>query len=163
MKESVSSLMDGELDRQGAERVLAAMKDDESLRTAWREYHLIGDSLRGNRLSSLDVTRPVSARLAEEPTVLAPRRWMPRQVRNHPRTAGAALALAASVSFAAVVAWQQLGNGLSAAPGMLADRGVPVTAVQQVSDNEDPYFLAHQEMATEQDIVKVSYGNGAHR
>lgn len=162
MKESVSSLMDGELGRSDAEQVLLSLKEDEALRATWHEYHLIGDAMRGNRLAALDVTRRVSARLATEPTVLAPRRWLPHTVRSHPRTAGA-LALAASVSFAAVVAWQSLGNGSSGAMGMMADRAVPVSAVHAVSDSEDPYFLAHQEMAAEQDIVKVSYGNGARR
>ncbi|BAK76394.1 anti sigma-E protein, RseA [Pseudogulbenkiania sp. NH8B] len=164
MKESLSALVDNELDGPEASKLISAASTDESLKEAWDEYHLIGDAMRASGLNSINVRHSVAARLAEEPTVLAPRRWL-RQ--GSVRTVGA-VALAASMSFAAVVAWQQLAvNGQGAA--MVAEKGVPVQVAQQVEpangpmarDNgADPYLLAHQEMASDPDVVKVSLGNG---
>lgn len=167
MKESLSALVDNELDGPEAAKVITAASTDESLKEAWDEYHLIGDAMRASGLNSINVRHRVASRLAEEPTVLAPRRWF-REGRV--RTAGA-VALAASMSFAAVVAWQQLsvnGNGVSM---VAAEKGVPVQVAQQVQvepangpvqngNGEDPYLLAHQEMASDPDVVKVSFGNG---
>lgn len=164
MKESLSALVDNELDGPEAAKVISAVSTDESLKEAWDQYHLIGDAMRASGLNSINVRHQVATRLAEEPTVLAPRRWL-RQGRV--RTASA-VALAASMSFAAVVAWQQLAvNDHGAA--MVADKGVPVQVAQHVEsangpvgrDNgADPYLLAHQEMASDPDVVKVSLGNG---
>jgi sigma-E factor negative regulatory protein RseA len=73
------------------------------------------------------------------------------------------------MSFATVVAWQQLAVNGSSVSMVAADKGVPVQVAQQVQsangplarDNgEDPYLLAHQEMASDPDVVKVSLGNG---
>lgn len=165
MKESLSALVDNELDGPEATKVISAASTDESLKEAWDEYHLIGDAMRASGLNSINVRHRVAARLAEEPTVLAPRRWL-REGRV--RTAGA-VALAASMSFATVVAWQQLAVNGSSVSMVAADKGVPVQVAQQVQsangplarDNgEDPYLLAHQEMASDPDVVKVSLGNG---
>ncbi|HJU49858.1 MAG TPA: sigma-E factor negative regulatory protein [Pseudogulbenkiania sp.] len=165
MKESLSALVDNELDGPEASKVISAASTDESLKETWDEYHLIGDAMRASGLNSINVRQRVAARLAEEPTVLAPRRWL-REGRV--RTAGA-VALAASMSFAAVVAWQQLAVNGSSVSMVAADKGVPVQVAQQVQsangpmarDNgEDPYLLAHQEMASDPDVVKVSLGNG---
>ncbi|MEO9383469.1 sigma-E factor negative regulatory protein [Chromobacterium phragmitis] len=158
MKESISALMDGELDGSGADKAISAIAGDKDLDAAWEQYHLIGDAMRANRLVSLDVRSKVAARLADEPTVLAPRRWMrPRKAR----TAGA-VALAASVSFAAVVGWQQLSHR-NAPASVVADRGVPVQVAKpvQAMDQDDPYVLAHQEVTADQSVMRVSYGNGA--
>ncbi|AAQ59731.1 sigma-E factor negative regulatory protein [Chromobacterium violaceum] len=158
MKETISALMDGELDGPDADKAIAAIAGDKDLDDAWEQYHLIGDAMRANRLSSLNVRAKVAARLAEEPTVLAPRRWTrPRKAR-----AASAVALAASVSFAAVVGWQQLSHR-NAPPSAIADRGVPVQIANPaaVMDQDDPYVLAHQEVTADQSVMRVSYGNGA--
>jgi sigma-E factor negative regulatory protein RseA len=155
MKEKLSALMDGELDGQPADRTIKAITEEEELKQVWDAYHLIGDAMRANTHVAVDVRRHVAERLASEPTVLAPRRWF-APVRN--RRAGA-VALAASVSFAAVVGWQQLSHGNAASA--VADRGVPVAAVQPAQEHDDLYLAAHQEMTADQSVYKVSYGNGA--
>jgi len=157
MRQSVSEMMDVELDEQASARLLAAMKSDESLAEAWNEYHLIGDAIRANGFSSCEVRAQVRARLADEPTVLAPRRW------HHPSRRGiaSAAALAASVSFVALVAWQQLTPN-ETAPTLLAQHDESPAALQVVSANPDAYFLAHQELTADQGLVRVaSYGQGA--
>lgn len=165
MKESLSALVDNELDGPEAAKVITAASTDESLKDAWDEYHLIGDAMRASGLNSINVRHRVATRLAEEPTVLAPRRWL-REGRV--RTVSA-VALAASMSFAAVVAWQQLAVNDHGAAMVAADKGVPVQVAQQVepangpnahAQGDDPYLLAHQEMASDPDVMKVSLGNG---
>lgn len=154
MKQRVSELMDSELDPRAAAQVMTAIEADASLKQAWNDYHLIGDAMRANAHVSLDVREPVSRRLHDEPTVLAPRRWFgPTRVR----VVGAA-ALAASVSFAAVVAWQQMGSRQSAV-ALSASVSQPAMQ-QQVAGNADAYFLAHQEMTADQGLVKVAYSQG---
>lgn len=158
MKQRVSELMDGELDLRAAEQVMAAVNADEALKEVWNDYHLIGDAMRTVRCNDVDVRAAVSQRLKDEPTVLAPRRW---RSRGRVRVAGAA-ALAASVSFAAVVAWQQLSSDRT--QGL--DASTVVAQGQRLqspydSSGADAYFLAHQEMTADQGIVKVAYNQGA--
>ncbi|MBV8681048.1 MAG: sigma-E factor negative regulatory protein [Aquitalea sp.] len=154
MKEKLSALMDGELDGQHAQRAINAITDEEELKETWNAYHLIGDAMRANTHVAVSVRQQVAQQLVDEPTVLAPRRWF-APVRN--RRAGA-VALAASVSFAAVIGWQQLSHGNGAA--VMADRGVPVAALQPAQEHDDLYLAAHQEMTADQSVYKVSYGNG---
>jgi hypothetical protein len=71
-KESISQLMDDELEGADAARALSALRDEAEGRQVWRTYHLIGDALRDTRMLSQGFSERVAARLAEEPTVLAP-------------------------------------------------------------------------------------------
>jgi sigma-E factor negative regulatory protein RseA len=125
MNENLSALMDGELDRDEALAVIKSLGQNAEQRAEWDCYHLIGDSLRGETAVA-NVKRRASAeaifaRLAEEPTILAPQAIAKRA---HPAKAGVsgktrvALAMAASVvtiSAIGVVAYQQRA-GLSAGP-----------------------------------------------
>lgn len=153
MNQQISELMDSELDGQRASRAWAAMDADASLQQTWHDYHLIGDALRVNSSLSLDVRELVHQRLAVEPVVLAPRRWLRP---GGMRLAGAA-ALAASISFVAVIGFQQFYGGQHAAVMMGASLPVPAD-LQHVSANADAYFFAHQELAADQDVLKVVYG-----
>lgn len=72
MKAKISELMDGELDGPDAARTLAALREEGEVREAWRTYHLISDALRDTRMLSHRFAVRMQARLAEEPTVLAP-------------------------------------------------------------------------------------------
>lgn len=153
MKQRVSELMDSELGESSAAQVMTAIEADASLKQAWNDYHLIGDAMRANASVNVDVREAVTRRLREEPTVLAPRRWFrPTRVR----VAGAA-ALAASVSFAAVVAWQQMTPHATA---VAVGAPSPASSLQQTAANPDAYFLAHQEMTADQGLVKVAYSQG---
>ncbi|MBV8045625.1 MAG: sigma-E factor negative regulatory protein [Paludibacterium sp.] len=157
MRQSISELMDSELGENAAAQVMTAIEADASLKQAWNDYHLIGDAMRANAHVSIDVRGRVSARLKEEPTVLAPRRWHGAQ---RVRMAGAA-ALAASVSFAAVVAWQQLARPAHTAVAVNAQAQQQVALLPVSSSNADAYFLAHQELTADQGLVQVSYSRRA--
>lgn len=101
MKEQVSALMDGELGSLEVDDCVKRLKQDPAAREAWDLYHLIGDTLRGHYGGSLPGS--FSERLAQEPTVLAPRR---KVMQRHP--AWLALSAAASVAAVAAVGWMAL-------------------------------------------------------
>ena len=79
MKEKISALMDGELDADDAASVIAQFRKTDELREQWAVYHLISDVLAQPEAMPIDVTQRVNARLATEPTVLAPRPSASRQ------------------------------------------------------------------------------------
>jgi len=155
MKESVSALMDGELDGHEAAKVVTVLGSDESLKEVWDSYHMIGDAMRANTILSVNVRQQVAERLSDEPTVLAPRRWF-GQARA--RQLGAA-ALAASVTFAAVVAWQQLGSA-GAPHAELVAANTPVDMQHVQPGRDDPYLMAHQEMYSDPNVMRVALGSG---
>jgi sigma-E factor negative regulatory protein RseA len=157
MKESVSALMDGEIESQEeVTRILGSMERDDTLESAWDEYHLIGDAMRSNSLLSVDVSQQVAERLAAEPTVLAPN--ASRHRRTLPSVPLRTWALAASISFAAVIAWQQLkGPTPQAVP--VAQRAVPAPLP---SERDSAYLLAHQEMVNDPNLLKASVSEVRH-
>lgn len=71
--QKISELADGELDGHEAAGAYAALKSGGEALEAWRRYHLISDAMRDTRLLSAGFADRVAARLAVEPTVLAPR------------------------------------------------------------------------------------------
>ena len=105
MKSKISAMMDGELDTREVAEPLAALRGDENAAEAWRTYHLISDALRDTSPLSRDFTERVAARLAEEPTVLAPGAG-PAPARSRWFELSAA---AASVAAVALVAWLGIG------------------------------------------------------
>src|SRR5258706_16113473 len=74
MNEKISALVDGELERREADAAFDALGAESAARDTWRTYHLISDSMHDTRLLSGGFAARVAARLAGEPTVLAPRR-----------------------------------------------------------------------------------------
>lgn len=76
-EQHLSQLVDGELDAQTANSLMANWRDDPAMRERWHTYQLIGDVLRSEDLASRpakDSAFLVSlrARLEQEPVVLAP-------------------------------------------------------------------------------------------
>ena len=149
--EQISALMDGELPEPEAEREVAHVKADPALRERWDEFHLIGDALRGEPLLSPQFAAILARRLAEEPTVLAPRR-----ARRPSRPMTYAMSAAASVSAAALVAWVALaptapvGDPIakSAAPRVATADDAPAPPAQLANVPSDgrmnEYLLAHE-------------------
>jgi sigma-E factor negative regulatory protein RseA len=105
MKADLSAFMDGELEAGSRNGPLETLTRDPALRRTWDEYQLIGDALRGVPNVGVRLADRVMARLADEPTVLAPAA-IARPGRRGPLRH--ALALAASVVGVAVVAWLAL-------------------------------------------------------
>jgi sigma-E factor negative regulatory protein RseA len=142
----ISALMDGELDSREADRDWDRLKADPELRSRWDEFHLIGDTLRGESMLSPGFNENVSRRLAEEPTVLAPQRSRPT-VR---RAAAYAMSAAASVSAVALVAWVALApapqEDVALKAQAVAPRIEPARALVNVPSEGrmNEYLLAHE-------------------
>jgi sigma-E factor negative regulatory protein RseA len=129
--DKISALMDGELARAEAARLVAGLRDGNAERSAMREtwttYHLIGDALRGEVCPDCGVMQSVAKRLQQEPTVLAPRRLPDDFGRRWGLPSMAAAAAVASVSWMAFQT-QQVDVGPAAIPA--SHMVVPVVAVQ---------------------------------
>ena len=150
MKETISQLMDGELDERATETALAALRRDPEAAEAWRTYHLVSDAMRDAPLLSAGFAARFAARLAAEPTVLAPARRQPR-----PRLVWAAAAGAAGVALVGWLAFApqpqqpgpvtaQAGSAPKTAP-TAGVRKAPVVAVTNVLPKAaNDYLLAHQ-------------------
>lgn len=147
MKAKISALMDGELDGGESGATLAALREEGEAREAWRTYHAIGDALRDSRSLSPDFAARVAARIAQEPTVLAPTA-VPSPLRA--RWAVPAAAAAGVVGVALVVTLGYGPNPLQQAPAPVAQTPPPAPAAKaelaQVPPPPatDDYLLAHQ-------------------
>lgn len=159
--ESVSALMDGELNSAEAAWEIARVRQDAARHDAWNIYHTIGDTMRGEHASTVGLSPRFSQRLSErlalEPTVMAPRLRLPKAVQTY------ALAAAASVAAVAAVGWMALNmlnpdvspGTLAQAPAAPATQGTAV-ALQALSapsrvepvamapEHMHEYLLAHQ-------------------
>ena len=98
MTQELSSLMDGELAADEAQRAIKACCDSEEAKVDWHLYHVIGDAMRGHSPRTLALPKDVVEALKAQPTVLAPRRPQVTFTR-------VALAAAASVATVGVVGW----------------------------------------------------------
>ena len=141
MKTKISALVDGELERQEADAAFEALGAEGAARDTWRAYHLISDAMRDTRQLSDGFAARVAARLAEEPTVLAPRR-RPILEQRRWQVLSAAASLAA-VAFVVSVAFSPQDGMVSAPP--VAQTAAP-QEVAKVAPPEaaDDYLLAHQ-------------------
>ena len=145
MKTRISQLVDGELEAGSADELIAqACRPGEAAET-WRVYHLIGDALRGARPMSADFAARIAARIAEEPTVLAPGRVAPAPRAWFP------MAAAASLAAVALVGWVAFGPQRDPATAQMAETRpapVPVAPVAvapvPIPPEANDYLLAHQ-------------------
>ena len=95
--EEISALMDGELEDREAQTTMARLKSDAEFRSRWDDFHLVRDALNGEPILSSGFSERLAKRLAEEPTVLAPRRLLPRTRRAVTYAMSAAASIAAAV------------------------------------------------------------------
>jgi len=121
-QEWVSAAVDGEIDEQ----TLAELAADKDSHEQWRDYHMIGDAMRGElpKAIHLDLSANIAAAIENEPTIIAPvKRETPNDVKV--KTAGLSnvipmfkqfgqYAIAASVALVAVVGVQNYGHQESA-------------------------------------------------
>jgi len=153
MKSKISALMDGELERHEAAALLDALRSEGEMRDAWRAYHLIGDVMHDTRLLSAGFSGRVAARLAGEPTVMAPARLAPAE-----RPRWQLLSAAASVAAVAMVTsvWFVLQDGADPASQVAQVQKTAPLAAQATAkaaapaalvpppDSANDYLYAHQ-------------------
>ena len=145
MKTRISALMDGELEAHEIVDTFTEMRRSEEMRNQWCDCQLIGAALRDEPDLSIDVAARVMAALELEPTVIAP---------AHRRTdtwRRPLMALAASATGVAVVAWLALAPGSELAPARepaLASAKQGAVAVRaQSTPRLQEYLVAHQAYA----------------
>ena len=152
----ISEWMDGELAAHETRLQVDRVNQDVELRQCCDTFHLIGDLLRGERALSQGFEQRVATRLAEEPTVLAPRSPAIRRFATY------ALSAAASLSAVAVVGWLAFfNNPLVPQPEIAQPQIVPSPAAipaepQLASVPNDgtmnEYLIAHQEFSPSTEI-----------
>jgi negative regulator of sigma E activity len=134
LKESVSALVDGELDRSESAFLLKRMEHDHVLRGLWLRYQDTGSCLRGQalQLQPIDFTQAIMARIGNETLELdklpqqapAPRVrvGMLKRIMQHTATRYiSAAAIAASVAVVTLSLQKQRTDDLpSSQSGMLA-------------------------------------------
>jgi sigma-E factor negative regulatory protein RseA len=143
MKDRISALMDGALDDKSAAELISNLARDGEGAEAWQTYHLIGDAMRGTAPLAEDFAARVAWKLADEPTVLAPRAPQPEPRRWY------ALSAAASLAAVALVGWLAFAPQPEVAPTQ-----APVAQAQPMPESKpnivpmptaaNDYLLAHQ-------------------
>jgi sigma-E factor negative regulatory protein RseA len=150
MTQELSSLMDGELGADEADRVIGTCCGSGQLKQKWQEYHLIGEALRGEGPRVGGSTGRIMDAIAREPTVLAPKR------RQAPNPARIALAAAASVATVAVVGWIGLQDSATPAGPAVAQSAPPAATgpVAQANvvplNNVNEYVVVHRQVPNAQ-------------
>jgi sigma-E factor negative regulatory protein RseA len=145
--EKISAFMDGEIGGAEAAVQIKQLKEDPRLRAAWDTYHVIGDTMRGEKLwLSQRFAESFSQLLAKEPTVLAPHTRSPLQttVRRF------ALPVAASVGGMMLVAWLALfNNPFAPRENVAVMTPTPMETKARVASGEvDDYLMAHQQFSS---------------
>ena len=143
MKEEISALMDGELDERAADKAIDALRAEGEPLETWRLYHLAADAMRDTRLLSAGFTARFSARLAQEPTVLAPNRLPGRTPAQR-----FAFAAAAGVAAVGLVSWLAFGPQREPQQPTIAKAATPAPMATprtvQLTNAANDYLLAHQ-------------------
>ena len=145
--QSLSTMVDAEASEAEMAACLASMRQDSDIGKRWSEYHLIGDAMRGFEPVQNGFASRFTALLADEPTILAPRRrnWLPRVAV----ASFATLAVVGMVTLNGQI--QQPGVDIAARP--LAQPQSTDLAPTQAAPNHSeesrlaPYLVAHQEFS----------------
>ena len=131
--------MDGELEGRAADEAIDALRVGGEALETWRLYHLVSDGMRDTRVLSAGFSSRLSARLAQEPTVLAPSRLPGRTPAQR-----FALAAAASVAAVGLVSWLAFGPQPQPQPTIAKVETPAAPATVQLTSAANDYLLAHQ-------------------
>lgn len=138
MNEQFSQWLDGELDDESWSELMATVKAQPQWQDRWDTYHLIGDAMRGTPAMSADFADRFAARLAQEPTVLAPAVDVPKRGWQWGVSMAASMAGIAAVALgASQVLWPA---SFVASPAVMAQQKAPPPM--------QDYMLAHQQLAS---------------
>jgi sigma-E factor negative regulatory protein RseA len=151
MKQEISALMDGEIDARAADALIQQVGRDHELEDFWATYHLIGDALRERCTHRAGLQTKIYARLAAEPTVLAPKARRTWVTRRGLRMSVAAAASVATISIAVWMAGRDQSIGLNTAQTTPAQFSSANSSLLQpaltpaVTAEMNEYLQAHQE------------------
>lgn len=178
IKQQLSALVDGELERDQARFLIRRLPDDPELSGCWQRWHVAGESLRGHGCAPLraDFVARVSLAIAQEAT---PGRGVPREALKWI----GGFAVAASVALVALMAVrppaeapelstapqtvavpapqvapspyreQDLRPPLQAAMTVSASEAGPYGAVVRIDPRIESYLVRHNEATQAQGFV----------
>jgi sigma-E factor negative regulatory protein RseA len=150
MTQEISALMDGELETQEAGQAIRTCCTNAEAAEQWKQYHLIGEVLRGGVPHPTRTAQRVHDALANEPAIIArPKRVIDTTVGR------VALAAAASVATIGVVGW--IGSQGGQLPGSAPVVAKNPTLVQPVANKPatstpaptvdvQDYYHAHKQL-----------------
>jgi sigma-E factor negative regulatory protein RseA len=153
-RQSLSCLIDGELEPGECRAVLERLRQDEDARERWAIFSCVGDALRSAEVvswHSASFSRRVSKALEAEPTVLAPAALPRRPALRRWMLPGAGAAAVAAIAVAVGLPSRQ-----SSGPEALAMKAaLPTMSVsleqQKLQIDRSPalerYLAAHRELA----------------
>ncbi len=134
LREQISAFVDDELPEREADLLIRRLAGSEELRQTFREYHLIGEAIRGDELASHGFAQRMSTALQQEQPLAAPRSAMVAQALR-PLGMVAASALVAVV---AIFTLQNFQTGVGSQPGaaiqpaaLLADEDAALAGVSE--------------------------------
>jgi len=140
--ESLSALMDGELDEMSLHRLLK--NDDaaehQAMRETWARYHIASDAMKGevDRFTGIDISRSISAALDDE-AAFSQNSLKEKAVSWWKPVAG--LSVAASVAFAVVLGARFGGDGLNQDVQIAAKPEVKIVT-PEITKEKGPTLLA---------------------
>ncbi len=105
LREQISAFVDDELPEREADLLIRRLAGSDELRQTFREYHLIGEAIRGDELASHGFAQRMSAALQQERPLPAPRSALVAQALQ-PIGMVAAAALVAVVAIFSVQNFQ---------------------------------------------------------
>ena len=153
MTQEISSLMDGELGPQEAGNAIRECCSSSEAAEKWKQYHLIGEVLRGGVPHPTRTAELVRKALVNEPAIIArPKRVIDTTVGR------VALAAAASVATIGVVGW--IGSQGGQVPGGTAVvaknplvqpvANKPASAAPAPMVDVQDYYAAHKQLPSAQ-------------
>ncbi len=179
MNEQLSALMDGELDRTQAAKVITQLGANEEQRDCWETYHLMADVMRADTVDAQAVcgkrrqrANAIFAALADEPTVFAPRAVRPKSkvigaignvanlsLSRGPRIAMAVAASIMTVSAVGVVAMkvQQGGQQDGGVKLMAQQAPAAVITVAAPAVNVNDYLVLHRQFANPSGLKQATF------
>jgi len=156
-KENISALIDGEsIDRS----LISTLENDSEAYQKWKNYHLIGDVIRGDAPESVnwDIADRVAAALEDEPahsTLVSPMaesQPSPAEAKKSlPQwlTQFSQVAVAACVSFVVILGVQQYGGSVDGDPSAAGD--IPVLQTIPIAGSVEPVSLTRESVRPKTD------------
>ncbi len=148
---TLSALADGELDHQETVRILETLSQGADWRARWQSYHIIGDCLRDIPPLKSDLATRISLLLADEPTILAPRRSL---------MARFGVPTAASLAAVMLVAWGAVNlmqNGAAPFTGNQLAAAGSVQPSSNARDDMNDYVAAHRDFSPGAMLASASF------
>ena len=135
MKDKISALMDGELDRIDMADTISQIKESEELRNQWSTYHLIGDVLRQPAMSPPDINLNIRNEVDIDPIALTPD--IPKEKNSQIFAFAIAASMVAAVAAVTWMSGQTMERPLTDGPSLQAVAPT-VTTAPILAQKEEP-------------------------